>query len=493
MLAEQIGLSSSELSAWRSQTSDIEDWWDWFSGKALEARQPTQPGKNGEPPLLYPLQINPVRQAARLHAYALAGEVPDTAEPLVKTIFVPRKDNESAKGVAKDASDLISRIEYENHGRSQDTDAFLSIQALGGIVCKIGWEPSNPVLPTGIRYEYLDPRNFWAHWSGNNYWELDECWIKYTISAKAAESYGVKTNDMSVSYVEYWNKEKYWIKVNGEYAKDKDGTVYNRKHPFGFVPFIYIPHERSNSFWGTSIVPEVIGLTKELNSREADAGDAVHLGVNSALVARNIKNGYPVLKTLPDGTSYIDTGRAISTGDPDPELYRVDSPSLPESTQKFLDSLLEFIHMGVQTPDVAYGKEEGTQRSGQTLYSRMWPLLAHVRTERTHWTEARNIRAEMTLKILQIMKSKEVTDNMLGMMKRQAWAPMVPVDRAAMILELIQRKQEYAISLEHMLELLGDVQDIPKEVALIWEETEKLLKLEKPPQPAGGGFGARAK
>jgi len=481
------GLSDAELQEWQARQTEINEWWRWFTGEALKEEDKTRPLKDGTFPLKYPLQMNPTALAARLHAYALWGEVPDTSGPLVRTIVEPRfneagEADDAGRKLARQAELVLEQIEYENHTRAADIDMGVSIQALGGVVLKVGWEPSNPLLPTGIRYEYFDPRYFHARWQGKNYWDLTEAWIKMPITKAQADGYGVQVTDDTVNYEEWWSRDEYWVRVDGQDAKDAEGKPIKGTHDWGFCPMLYNPHERTANFWGNSLVPSAIGQIKELNAREADVGDAISFGVHSLIWAKNIKNT-PRMKTFENGQPYIDAGRATTSSDPEPDIKRLDSPKLPEGSQVFTNHLLQSIRITLMTPEIAYGLEEGSQRSGQTLYSRMWPLLAHVQSERVNWSEARSARAEMALKILALRGRAGITQAHLGLRKRQIWSPMVPVDRQQLVDELVRLLQEKGISLEMMLERLGTVPDIQAELKRIKEQAEAASNLEAASKP----------
>jgi len=505
--------------------------------------------RSGKRPLRYPLQINLVAPAARAHSFALWGEVEDTSEGLVRTVVEPpfdeiptanvgaavqgepgfpalprvptedtasinsadrpdpsnvtnesleldpataktlkpvrTSDKEAARVIAKQAERVLANIAYENNLRSMFTDCGLAIQILAGVAFKIGWDPKNPMLPTGIRVEYIDPRHFHPRWRGNDYWNLTEAWIKLTISGESASrEFGVRTSGKVATYVEYWSRNRMWIKIDGQVAT-VDGQLMDIQHDWGFVPILYIPHERKNAFWGTSLAQDMIGLTREVNARMADMGDAVRLSIKRILKAKNLKGSHPVKKELAGGITYYDLGRAISQGDPQPDLDVVESPQLPQTTKDFQNMLLEMGWMQMLTPSIVYGREEGSQRSGQTLYQRMWPLMAHVRTERTHWTTGLNLMSEMALKILALKKRAGIGPQHLNLRKRQLFAPMVPVDREKLVDEMIRRLQENAIGLPHALEAFGDVSDIETEQEDITARMEELAKLQMLMKPQG--------
>jgi len=460
--AAALGLTQHEADLWRTMDTDISEWWDWFRGEKLKQYNRTKPGKDGQFPLLYPLQINPIRLACQLHAYALQGQVKDTSDPLVHSVCETK--GSTSKDVAQQATDAIEKIAYENHARAMFSDMFLSIQAKGAMVLKVGWNKDAGPEATGVRWEYIDPRYAFFRWQGTDYWSLTEAWIRLNISKATAKMYGVTVEDNTVTYVEHWTPTQYSIKVADKYAFGKNKSDDN---PYGFVPFVYIPHERSGDFWGVSLVPGAIGVTREINARAADMGDAVQKGVHRRLVGWNFMPGHPVDKDFGNGEKYTYLGKTVSGSDPQPNLQEIKPMEMPTSYNQFLATLSELVRTSMQTPDVAYGEPEASQRSGASMNHRMWPLLSHTITERTNWTTGINQLCDFSMRIMAAHQKDDITKAHIGKIWRQDWAPMVPLDRAALVTELIQRWENNVISLELLMEKFGDVPDLKEEVARV--------------------------
>jgi hypothetical protein len=477
MQEKSTGLSAHDIGQWDLRNVDLNDWWDWFTGEALQEEEMEAPMINGRRPYVYPLQINLIRTGLLLQAAALAGEVPDTEDPLVSTVVHPKADTDAARAVAQEVEEVVRQLEYQNHTRGMDADMFLAIQALGSMVLKVREEEPSDLLPLGIRWEYFDPREFFCRWEGTEYLDLTEAWIRQEISAEDARQLGVDPGHATAQYLEHWDRERYWIKIDGKFATDRQGIV-DRAHPYGFVPFLYVPRLRANDFWGVSPVPDVVGLVKEYNARMADTGDATHMSVFDRLVMRNVRTGYPAEISLKDGSQVLNIGRQLSAGEGEPDLFRPGGPKLPDGAANFTEMVKSLARQGLSTPAVAYGEDEGSQRSGITLWSRMWPLISDIRRQRTWWTLARNRRVEMSLKILRLRGLGDLTEAHLGHRMRQVWAAPLPVDRAQIVDEMIRRKQEHLGSLRHILTRLGDVPDIEAEIAAIWADLDKQVELD---------------
>lgn len=468
-------LPPEQLSEWDQRAQKISGYWRWFTGEALEELDLTVKDKDGQHPLKYPLKINPISLAARLHAYALLGES-DQGAPLIQTICQPRKTGGEA--IAEEADDAIAQVEYENHFRTMQIDNALSTQTLGGIVWKVGWDNQDPLRETGIRYEYFDPRDFHCTYWGTDYLQLTQAWVRRLITkADAWDQYHVKINSFYGTYLEYWNADEYWVRIDDKLALDRRGNEIQGQHGFGFVPFVYAAHERANSFWGISLAQDATGMAAELNDRKADMGDAVKLSVLYPPWMRNVR-GQAVIKTIDDQLPVIDLGRNMGT-DPEPEMGQVDGPTLPQGATDFVRDLQEDARISLLTPEIAYGKEEGSQRSGQTLYTRMWPMLAHVGRERDLWADALGLLSEYALRIMALKARRGITKAHLNLRKRHKFAPMVPQDRAQLVEELIRRRQEDAISPELMVEKFGDAGNLQQEIERIQAIDDAAQKLEE--------------
>lgn len=497
-----IGLSDADWSEWSDRKDKLDEAWDWFSGKKLEERVSGAPAKDGQQqPFKWPLKLNFVGGAARLHVGALFGEVADNSDPLVRTVFEPQDaESKADKEIAEEAERIFSNVLYENNGRSLLYDMALQSKPLGGMFIKASLETDSIKRPSGIRLEYVDPRCVMAFWSGSNYYDFDNIYIIYYVSKATALAWGVAIDGDSGLFCEYWDREKLWVKIDGKVARDTRGPL-DRTHPYGLVPMVYVARERLGDLWGTSMVTdEVIGLTEEVNSRTADLGDSIHLGVHNMLVGKNLRNGYPQVKTIKGGQPLLDTGRAVSSGDPEPDVKRLEAPSVPTDGLNFVKLLVEMVRIAMSTPEIAYGKEEGTQRSGQTLFSRMWPLLARITGERILFSEAMIALAEICMRMLFTTgqelpgKVSKVEKKHLGLRKHCRWASMVPVDRQQLVQELIDRWREKAITPELLVERLGDAANAKEEVEGIMSLIKTLAEIEakakaaaapKPAAPAG--------
>jgi len=467
----------SEYSELQTKYAECEE---WFSGEALAETQ-EQASKDVE---LYPLHLNPIRSAVLKHAYALWGEYPDDAAgTLVGFSSIIREDTD--KEIGKKIEQALTDVWYDNRGAALQMEQSTLSQIYGGCIFKISWVPEgNPQ----IRIERVHPREFVGVPSSTNFWSLKKAWLIREISSETAEEYGVRISGTKGWYIEYWTQDEYQILINDSpITLNIAGNlmVAGGDNPFGFVPFVYIPHERSGKFYGTPLISEsAIGITKELNLRAADAGDAASDQSHSVLAMRNVR-GTPQIIRLSNGMPVVQLGSNQTIGGQaeDPDLFSVNRSTLSKPMLDLVTELRNEFRREVMVPAVAEGEDEGSQRSAATLQARMWPLTSHIKSERAYWTTG---LIDISTMILKIMTIKGLMENtILGIKIKPKWFPILPRDRQAFIEELVARAGVKIGSLENLMELAGDIEDIDLSMQQIKDFMQ--FEADTAPKPTFGG------
>lgn len=519
------GLPASFISEWTQQLALYEQYWGWMDGNVWDQVDRYYVAQKGQdPPLLFPLQMNPIYNAALIHRNALFGEVPDTGVPMVTPIAIPKnKYGDAEEGVtvtqgarndARFVSDLLELILYQSNARSAFLDAGFVSQALGGCVFKVAYEPYNrfldPACPIALRQ--IEPEFFMPVFGLHDRWNLIEARIGRMIDGyEAREIYGMDelSVDGKVLYMEKWTRNRLEVRIDGKPAKvrvQNEWFPLDYNHNWGIVPVVYIPHELVGQFYGVPIVHQIGNLVKELNGRAADVGDAVRNSIERLYILSNAEVGDIKIKRLESGITVMATGREMS-GTQAKSITDVRPPDLPRGTLEYLEFLRNATWHGANTPAVAYGEDEGSQRSALTLAFRMWPLTAHVRTERSMWTEALKVLFNIALTMLSSKQTEananqaykkrdgassstwQIKPQHLGHVLKMGWAPMVPRDQESEVNQLILRHQDRQISAETSMEKMNDIDDIQEELKKIREEDEETLKLEAKYQPQQGPGG----
>lgn len=487
-------LPTDIVTEWRQQLNKYYQYWAWSDGRVWDQQDQYYVAQQGHDlPLLFPLQINPVHTASVIHRNALFGEVPDMGGPMVRPVAVPKNKygdedggitvTDKARNDARFVSDILEMLWYQSAGHSAMLDAGYVSQALGGCVFKVSYEPWNTQLEQGlpVAFRQIEPEFFLPVYTMYDRWNLLEARIGRMIDqVEAKEIYGVTTSANRVLYLEKWTRTEVTVTVAGEPASImRNGVAVELSgvHDYGLVPIFYIPHETVGMFYGVPIVHQIANLIKELNGRAADIGDAMRNSIERIYIMTNADSGDLRIKDLGDGIKVMSTGREMSGTQPK-RIDHIAPPDLPRGTMEYLEFLQKSVWHGSFTPAVAYGEDEGSQRSALTLAFRMWPLTAHVRTERMLWSEGLRLMHKAALQILIKKQTGDFGDmtegtpwkvkpQHLGHLLKADWAPMIPRDRESEVNQIILRHQDEQLSTEGALEKQGDIEDIDRELERI--------------------------
>jgi len=237
----------------------------------------------------------------------------------------------------------------------------------------------------GVRLERVPVASFYPVWSPDSYDDLIEAWIVTEIDAKAARAYfGIETQADPVRRVEHWTRDRYENWVDG-----KKIVRFSGEHRLKRIPFVYVPRLRSDSFYGEALTQDIMTVQDELNMRVADVGEAITYN------AHPTKYGYNLPKDINDRTKFPfapdrlwNLGNTLPGADP-PTLNTLESKNpVPEAAFSHINFVYDWARMAGYSPPVAFGEDEGSQRSGATLQLRMWPLTRAIRRTRLYWKPA---------------------------------------------------------------------------------------------------------
>jgi len=99
-------------------------------------------------------------------------------------------------------------------------------------------------------------------------------------------------------------------------------------------------------------------------------------------------------------------------------------------------------------------------------------LISHVELERINWTTGLLKLARMILVFYAKKGAYDITEDMVSTEFTIKWSSSLPRDREALVNELAIRKKNGMTSLQHVLELLGDIVDVEAEIDLIVAEED---------------------
>jgi len=400
----------------------------------------------------------------------------------------------------KVAQQALINMWAENNGPALQIEAGIASQIYGGVAFRLAYDPFALYREMPIRIELLKASEFFAIPRDGDPWTLKEAWLIREITRKTAAELGVMLNRDTGYYVEHWTPTNYTITVDEVPIGFVVGNEVYRvggENPYNFVPFVYIPHIRVGDFWGNSIIQaSVKGLTREINARMADAGDAVSDDTHIVGVMRNVRGALRVVEPVP-GLKLLDLGSAqtFTGGEAEPNIEFPNVKRMSEPVLKLIKELYDEFRREVYVPAVAEGEDEGSQRSSATLTTRMWPLVSHIRQERVLWSTGMRKMHKMALAMMKVKKLGGITEEHLKLRLKNRWYPILPRDRQNLIDELAIRAANRIGSWEHLLELAGDIENVPQELTRIMQqmEFEAKLKTLARPAPQEGRSDANAK
>jgi len=459
----------------------------WYSGAILD--ESIVDAASGKKIDKYPIKINPLKGTCERHTSALFGQTLDSIHyggVPVRILADVKKDKKKQGGAVEKA---LRTVFEDNGGGSLFISNGIVSQYLRGCVFAASWLP----MEKRIGVFNPSPKEFIGFPKGANYWDLREAWIVREITKDDIKSYKTEKvlneNDTKFYYVEHWTEDEYEVSINGSTVMF-DEILQKGANPWGMVPIEYIPHIRTTSFLGNSIITEMVkGVIREINLRWADTGDAVSDDSHQPIAMRNVRIT-PVVKSI-DGRPIIDLGSTtgLAGNEANPDLLTISLKSASDVMLKLGGELYDIYRREAIHPAVADGEDEGSQRSSLTLSTRMWPLVSHAEMERIFWTVGLAKFCRILLKIMAIKKINEITEEHISMPLIISWAPMLPVDRAALVNEVGIRSKYKLGSQEHLMSLFGDVPNIEDEMAKIVAEQAAAPK----PQPFGGNVPDNSK
>lgn len=482
----------------------------WFTGSALDVESSTSTGASIE---LYPLKINPILSTVLKHAYILFGENVNDGRPLVIPKLVPENKSEAASKRAEEAEEALNYVWWENNGRALMFENGTISQIYGGCVFRATfvpweWDRFGGWRKIPIRIERVNPKAFIGRPSAGDMFRLKEGWITSDLDLEEALKWGYTGTEDRPTFAEYWSATEHKIWINDmqvEYplanpeieAFTNKENASNGTNPFGFVPIVYIPHIRTGGFYGINAFDHLKGIIKEMNLRFGDYGDAVNDDSHVPIAMRNV-NGSPQVRRIADGIKILDLGNSanITGSESQPDIFEVHKTRASTSMQQLLGEIIDQYRRDSFVPAVAEGEDEGSQRSALTLATRFWPLTSHAGIERIYYGSGLDVFNSYLLKMMATKEIMGITEAHTKMRIKESWAPMLPRDREAEVQEWAQRAQNNLGSIEHLIEMTRDVDDISEERERILKwmadikkiETDAAIKVSKEtPRPAPFG------
>jgi len=493
--ADLMTVPSTPNPAWDIQIKKYDDYNRYFYGDVFsEVVNRGTAEEPSEPALLYPLRINLVRMMCFTHLQMFLGQWEDQVFALTPK---QSKRGERLDQWAQDTIEFLETVWDESNFNSRIVDAALSMIIYGGAVFKVAFDPT---LSTRIRIDHILPEYFFPRWHPMDPDKLLEATISFRMSvedAKLAYGYEPTGNESeTVMYVESWTKDRVDVSIAGEPMEKYCGA-----NPYGFIPFVYIPRIRApGDFYGLAVPEDILGLSNELNVRLADIGDRIQYSAHPQWVVSNYAGTTKTWEIGKDSIINLGTGLAGLA----PTLTSLPPVAEPASSFRYIDFILDLSRMAAMSPPVAFGTDEGSQRSALTLSFRMWPLVQQSRLARLNWTTGIASLHKMVIEI-RINRDKGRTDDKIPTSWLKArivpkWSPILPPDRSQVVDEVMNAWNLGAdplVSPEAAVKKLALTDDSETELAnvlALWKERraqeEKVAKQNMAQQKAQAGAQA---
>lgn len=420
----------------------------WYTGKALEEKDVDKSGKEYD---LYPLRFNPFPAIVAKHVEAVMGIASPGALPVRPYILGSVASSDEADKVQT----VLRQLLHSAGGGSGLQDAIRRSEVYGGSLMR--------AIMRGPRlvWEHIHPKAFFV--VPNSSWtSLSEMWIVRTIGEQEArEIYGVELQDgydFGV-YVEHWTTEQIEATIDDMPVRRPDRQELNGPNPYGFIPAVYIPHMRGVDYWGISLIEAAIGLVREINARLSDIGKAVALDAEEIIAMRNSTS--PRVRDIA-GRIVLDLGTSSgmnASANPDMFVVGGGSHNTSEPMMNYINELFSQVLRVTDTPPVAFGDDEGSQRSSMTLEMRFWPLLSHANEERRAWSEGLTQLSRMSLKMMEYHGLSSYTDSDILEHINWRWDEQLPRDVKTITDAAVARVQNGLGAPIDLLGLFPDVRD----------------------------------
>jgi hypothetical protein len=432
---------------WQVQSARYRTWEHYYSGHVFEETV----GEGSDKSPKFPVQVNLCKTIALLATYAILGDWQESVFNWSAHSFddAPAPDQDGGR-------QFLNAVGHHSSLDALYVRQLLTHSIYGGMVWGIR---ARPDLPTKAMWTMVPPKYFFPVFGSLDN-ELIEAQIRMPISAvEAARVYGVKKDQASLDYEEQWTKEGYTISIDGEVVRK--GPALGQQ-----IPFVYVPRlEPAGVPYGTSAFAEIMGIQDEANARLADVGDAINREAHKDVYVSNVPGG---AKSIRRHGRFIDLGTGL--GNNTPEVHDVDRGQVPAKTFEFVSALVDFSRYSAMTPAVAFGEDEGSQRSGMTLVLRMWPMLQTAKANRTLIRAGLSRLAEKTFAIA---RGQGITITTGERYYEPDLPALLPRDREQQVLEVSTLWGNGAnplISPERAL----DVLDVPED-----ERGDELARLQK--------------
>ena len=440
-------VGGSVKSAWEYHITKLQEYYYYIDGEVFREKIPVAVPNGEEAPLLYPLQMNLTKMMCTAQADSMFGEWQD------QIFKFGVKDDANLDEASKASIGLLDDIMTVSSGNSLFWEIEFARNAFRGAAIKVTPTLSYPY----IRWSMPPVESFLPIWDAENPDELLEVYVVYDITSDQARlMYGIKTNADLTRRVEHWTKKIYENWIDGKRIETMCGH-----NPWNRVPFTYIPRMRTTDWFGDALTAEIIPAQDELNSRLADVAEAINYNAHPVRWGVNLPKSFNARNFPLDPNSMWDLGKSIGSS-PKPEVGMLEAKeAVSQGVMGYIKFMYDWGRTTANTPAIAFGEDEGSQRSGTTLEIRMWSLIKSIRRSRSYLIEGLERTIRTTADILEQKKHSDIPITAVKRLKHGAIRPVLadilPKDHQAVVDEVVKEMSTNppSISLETSQKILG--------------------------------------
>ena len=467
-------MSEATRYSWDYQLMECERIRRYYDGDVFKETVNVKDNQSQDAPLLFPVGLNLVKMLAEAQADATFGEWDYL--PIQFGVRPDEQVSDTHMAAIKLANGII-----EDSAAKMLWELDLDRQLFGGGAMKI-----TPVKnsPSHIKWQRIARQSFFPIWDPDDDDHLLEVFIVIPMSAEQARAkYGLAEPSAEIVYrVEHWSEIIYENYVDGHRI-----DTYSGFNPWRVVPFVYTPRLRSSSWWGESLVSDVLAPQDELNMRIGDVGEAINYNSHPVRWGRNLPANFTAENFPLDANAMWDLGRPVA-GQETPEVGLLEAKAaVSPGVFEHIKFIYDWSRTSVFAPPIAFGEDNGGgQRSGATLEIRMLPLIRSTRRGRSYMMTGLRQALAISAAILEQKEYPDVPKRAIHSLKSgmivPQFAAMLPRDQGAAVDEVVKLRSTNpvpSVSLETAQSILGRGSG---EVARIKEEL-KDKELHPDPKP----------
>jgi len=331
-----------------------------------------------------------------------------------------RESSAEDRRAASAAEQLLYDAGWANDVEGVDLQVAQNAAVLGDGVYKVVWDAALG----RIRIVSVDPRTFFATWTGDDPGTLRRVEVLYTLGAEdlALGGYGLAAteavtlcgSDGTAEVVERWTPDELEVIV---------GRTVTRRgaNPYGFIPFVHVPNlPLANESWGQSDLVDVIPINREIDERVSDQADVIRFHADPPIVFRGVSDH----ADLPVGPGTVWDIPA------DADVKLLEWQGQPVAVGEHIERLYRTLYEVTETPRSAFG-DSGRVLSGVALETELRPIVQRTLRRRAWWTRALRQRSALVLRLARqfgALGASDVPRSVAAHRIRVLWPPMLPRD-----------------------------------------------------------------